>query len=99
MYQNTSTGRGVKGKASKQLNHGEFNKKACKEVKAAAAKRELGVLITVEAPLLKLSINKSEDRAKYNVVKRAFLKIKIDLDQKVQEAEILFVYNKKKEQY
>ena len=97
MYRNTPIGRGVKGKATEQLNRGEYIKKAHEE--AEQAKRDLGALITIEAPYLKTTVNKTKDRAKYNAVKGAFLKRKRNLEEKIKEVEALVVYNKKKEQH
>ena len=43
----------MKAKAKEQLNRGKYNKKSRKEAvsEAKATKRELGALITIEAPL------------------------------------------------
>ena len=87
----------MKGKATEQLNCGEYIKKAREE--AEQAKRDLGALITIEVSYLKTTVNKTKERVKYNAVKRAFLKRKRDLEEKIKEAEALVIYNEKKEQH
>ena len=88
----------MKGKAKEQLNHGEYNNKSHEEVQAQvkAAKRELGALVTTEAPYLLTQVNKAEDRMKYKKVKNAIRKRKRDLKERICEGQAL-VMDKAKE--
>ena len=63
MSQNTPLVRDVKAKAIEQLNHVLYIKRAREE--AERTERDLGPLLTIEAPFLKTTVNKEEGRMKY----------------------------------
>ena len=107
-YQNTPLGRGVKAKAGEQLNRGIYNKKSREEAQAEveAAKRELGILVTTEAPYLLTQVNETEDKMRYKRVEIAIRKRKRELKDKIRAGEerirgeqAVVIHNQKKEQY